>query len=71
MTDRETTERADAVAQPVFVDRSGRRRQMLIAIGASLTVAVVVALVTLVAGMFGVSPLRVPGFPPKVFAYQA
>jgi hypothetical protein len=53
----------DSGERPVFVDRSGRRRRLTIAIGSSLTVFIVIALVTLVAGLSGVAPLSVPGFP--------
>jgi hypothetical protein len=49
--------------QPIFVDRSGRRRRVLTLIGASLAVAIVLVLVMLGAAVSGVSPLKVPGFP--------
>jgi hypothetical protein len=48
---------------PVFVDHSGRRRRMAVLIGSSVAVVIVVALVMLVAGLSGVAPLGVPGFP--------
>jgi flagellar basal body-associated protein FliL len=49
--------------RPVFVDRSGRRRRVAIVVGSSLAVVIVVAIVMLVAGLSGVAPLGVPGFP--------
>lgn len=48
---------------PVFVDRSGRRRRIVITAGAGAGVLVVVALGLLVAGLFGASPVPLPGLP--------
>ena len=50
-------------AQPVFVDHSGRRRRMFAIAGSAAAVVLLVALIMLGAGLFGVAPLRVPGFP--------
>lgn len=49
--------------RPVFVDHSGRRRRLIVATGAGLATAIVVALIMLIAGLSGASPLHVPGFP--------
>jgi hypothetical protein len=54
---------AEEVGRPVFVDRSGRRRRLAVLVGSSLAVVIVVAIVMLLAGLSGVSPLSVPGFP--------
>jgi hypothetical protein len=49
--------------KPVFVDRSGRRRRFFVVAGAAAAVFVVLALVSLVGGLFGGSPLPLPGLP--------
>src|SRR6185369_7694434 len=52
--------------KPVFVDRSGRRHRIVVASGAAAGVLVVLALGMLVAGLFGASPLPLPGLPDLV-----
>jgi hypothetical protein len=63
MTVRLAQAPVEASAQPIFVDRSGRRRRMVAVLGTAIAVVIVVALVAVAAGLSGVSPLRVPGFP--------
>jgi hypothetical protein len=55
--------RAGAPADPVFVDRSGRRRRLFTSLGAGLGVVLVVGCVLLVAGLMGSSPVPLPGLP--------
>jgi hypothetical protein len=50
----------------VFVDRSGRRRRLVVASGAAFGVLVLLALTMLVAGLFGASPVPLPGLPDLV-----
>jgi hypothetical protein len=52
--------------KPVFVDRSGKRRRILVVTGVAAAVVVVLALVSLVGGLFGGSPLPLPGLPDLV-----
>jgi hypothetical protein len=54
---------APRAARPVFVDRSGRRRRLVLAVGLGLAGLFSAALVLLVVGMSGASGLHVPGFP--------
>lgn len=49
--------------KPVFVDRSGRRHRIVVASGAAAGVLVLLALIMLVAGLFGASPVPLPGLP--------
>jgi hypothetical protein len=49
--------------KPVFVDRSGKRRRIFVVTGAAAAVVVVLALVSLVGGLLGGSPLPLPGLP--------
>jgi hypothetical protein len=49
--------------KPVFVDRSGRRHRVVVASGAAAGVLVLLALAMLVAGLFGASPVPLPGLP--------
>jgi hypothetical protein len=49
--------------RPVFLDRSGHRRRVIAVAGGAAAVVLVIALVLFAAGLSGVSPLRVPGFP--------
>lgn len=51
------------VTRPVFVDGSGRRRRLILVAGSAIGVLVVLALVMLVAGLFGASPVHLPGLP--------
>jgi hypothetical protein len=50
-------------ADPVFVDRSGRRRGLATLIGVGLGTALLVSLGLIVAGLQGASPVPLPGFP--------
>jgi hypothetical protein len=49
--------------RPIFLDRSGRRRRVVVASGAAAAVLMVLALTMLVAGLFGASPIPLPGLP--------
>lgn len=48
---------------PVFLDRSGRRRSIAVASGAALGAGLLAGLILLVTGLFGASPLHLPGLP--------
>jgi hypothetical protein len=50
-------------SQPVFVDRSGRRRRMFTALATAGGVVLTVAIVIVTAGFFGVGPGPLPGLP--------
>jgi hypothetical protein len=49
--------------EPVFVDRSGRRRRLFTVIGAGIGVALLLSLGLIIAGLFGAAPVHVPGLP--------
>jgi hypothetical protein len=49
--------------EPVFVDDSGRRRWVATLFGTVLGVCMLVALGLVAAGLFGVSPVSLPGLP--------
>jgi hypothetical protein len=51
------------VARPVFVDGSGRRRRLATVAGVTLGAGLLLALVLVVAGLFGTSPVGLPGLP--------
>jgi hypothetical protein len=51
---------------PVFLDRSGRRRRLVLVAGAFFGVLLMASAGMLVAGMSGASPTGVPGFPDAV-----
>jgi hypothetical protein len=51
------------IAQPVFVDGSGRRRRWAVLAGVALGVGLMLSLVLIIAGLFGASPIRLPGLP--------
>ena len=55
--------RAKRIGDPVFVDRSGRRRRLFTVIGAAAGVLLVLALSLLIAGILGASPVPLPGLP--------
>jgi hypothetical protein len=57
--------RQHRAGKPVFVDRTGRRRRVVIVTGAAVGILIVVALVMLITGLTGSSPLHVPGFPDR------
>ncbi|MEV4510698.1 hypothetical protein AB0K00_17220 [Dactylosporangium sp. NPDC049525] len=50
-------------ADPVFVDRSGRRRRLITAFGAAFGVVLAMGGVLLAAGLMGSSPVPLPGLP--------
>ena len=50
-------------SQPVFVDRTGRRRRITVLAGASIAVGLLVSLGLIVAGLFGGSTIPLPGWP--------
>jgi len=50
-------------ARPVFLDRSGRRRRLVLLAGASLAAAMVASLALFAASLSGASPIQLPGFP--------
>ena len=49
--------------EPVFVDRSGRRRRIMMLTGIGVAAALLAGLAVMVAGVFGASALALPGFP--------
>jgi hypothetical protein len=49
--------------RPVFVDRSGRRRRLVVLSGVGLAAVLVAGLVVLFAGLTSGSAWHVPGFP--------
>jgi hypothetical protein len=51
------------VVDPVFVDRSGRRRRLFTSLGAGLGVLLAAGSLLLVAGLLGTSPVPLPGLP--------
>lgn len=55
-----------ARGRPVFLDRSGRRRRLVLLVGALVGVVLLASLVLLAAGLSGASPTRLPGFPGAV-----
>ena len=52
-----------SVVDPVFVDRSGRRRRLFTSLGAGLGVLLAAGSLLLVAGLMGSSPVPLPGLP--------
>ncbi|GAA4605750.1 hypothetical protein BJY16_005514 [Actinoplanes octamycinicus] len=51
------------ITDPVFVDRSGRRRRLVMAAGATGGLVLLLAVATLLAGLTGAGPSAVPGWP--------
>jgi len=51
------------IADPVFVDRSGRRRRLIVIAGTAGTLVLLAAIVALLAGFTGAGPVAVPGWP--------
>jgi hypothetical protein len=51
------------LVDPVFVDRSGRRRRLFTALGAGLGVLLMAGCALLIAGVLGASPVPLPGLP--------
>jgi hypothetical protein len=58
--------RRPALGRPIFLDRSGRRRKLVLMAGAFVGVVLVASLGLLAAGLTGASPTHVPGFPDAV-----
>lgn len=56
--------------EPVFLDRSGRRRRLVGIVGAVLGVLLAASVVVLLAGFVGGAPVAVPGLPPAGHAGQ-
>jgi len=52
-----------AAPRPVFVDRTGRRRRVVLLVGSGLATLLVSGLVVLAIGLSGGSGWKVPGFP--------
>lgn len=57
--------------QPVFVDRTGRRRRLTVLAGVGAGTALLVSLVVIVAGLFTGSPTVVPAWPDSDGARKA
>ncbi|MDG6100840.1 hypothetical protein Daura_02115 [Dactylosporangium aurantiacum] len=51
------------MVDPVFVDRSGRRRRLFTGLGAGMGVLLVLGASLLIAGLLGSSPVPLPGLP--------
>ncbi|MEV0570368.1 hypothetical protein [Dactylosporangium sp. NPDC050588] len=51
------------VVDPVFVDRTGRRRRLFTVLGAGLGVLLAAGCALLIAGLLGASPVPLPGLP--------
>jgi hypothetical protein len=49
--------------RPVFLDRSGRRRRLVVLVGVGLAVLLIAGLGVLLIGLTGPAGLHVPGFP--------
>lgn len=49
--------------EPVFVDRSGRRRRLFTVIGAGIGAALLLSLGLIIVALSGASPVQVPGLP--------
>jgi hypothetical protein len=52
-----------APVRPVFLDRSGRRRRVVLFAGSGIALVLLTSLALLVAGLFGAAPAHIPGFP--------
>ncbi|MFD0823557.1 hypothetical protein ACFQ0D_35730, partial [Micromonospora zhanjiangensis] len=50
-------------SDPVFVDRTGRRRRLTVLIGTGAGTVLVASLVALFAGLLGGSPTAIPDWP--------
>jgi hypothetical protein len=48
---------------PVFVDRTGRRRRLVTAFGVGVGLVLAAVMALIVAGVFGASPVPLPGLP--------
>jgi hypothetical protein len=60
---RATGGRHRTAADPVFLDRTGRRRRIVAAASAAATVLLTLILLALLAGLTGVGPGAMPGWP--------
>jgi hypothetical protein len=58
-----TMRQADSATDPVFLDRTGRRRRLFVAAGSVGGLVLLIAAVALVAGFTGTGPGSVPGWP--------
>jgi len=54
---------ARARGRPVFLDRSGRRRRLVLLAGLCLGAVLIGSLALLGVGLSGASPIHIPGFP--------
>jgi hypothetical protein len=57
------TTRRPTVSEPVFLDRTGRRRRLVAAAGASAILLLTLMVLALLAGFTGVAPKTMPGWP--------
>jgi len=58
-----TMRQVSSAADPVFLDRTGRRRRLFVAAGSVGGLVLLIAVVALVAGFTGTGPGSVPGWP--------
>lgn len=58
-----TLRQASSAVDPVFLDRTGRRRRLFVAAGSVGGLVLLIAAVALVAGFTGTGPGSVPGWP--------
>ncbi len=49
--------------RPVFLDRSGRRRRLVLLVGGCIGAVLIASIALLGVGLSGASPLHIPGFP--------
>jgi len=49
--------------QPVFLDRSGRRRRLVLLVGGCVGTVLIASIALLGVGLSGASPVHIPGFP--------
>lgn len=61
--ERATDTRPGRRTNPVFVDRTGRRRRVALLAGAALAAGLIAWLGLLLAGLFTAGPLPIPGWP--------
>jgi hypothetical protein len=57
------TTRRPTVSEPVFLDRTGRRRRLVAAAGASAILLLTLMVLALLAGVTGIAPKTMPGWP--------
>lgn len=56
---------SDERVQPIFVDRTGRRRRFTVLVGICLGVVLTISLAMIVVGLFTGSPAPLPGWPER------